>query len=91
MKNVRRVVVLLVASLATLIGFVTAANAMPLPLPPAGPDAPAANTAVAQGGGGIEIWQLALIAAASAAVLVIVTMFATLAATKSRRPAITGS
>ncbi|MGH8890142.1 MAG: hypothetical protein ACRDV3_10370 [Acidothermaceae bacterium] len=89
MKHIGRLFAVLIAAgttvLATLLGFVATANAMPLPLPPAGPLAPATSS-IAEAGSGLAVWQLALIAAGAAALLVAVTIAATLLATHARRP-----
>ena len=91
MKHIRRSLTLLIASITTLVVGASAAAAVQLPPPPpAGPDSPA-GTAVSHSSGGLAIWQLALIAAASAIVLVLATMFATLSASRARRPVTTSA
>lgn len=91
MRHIRRSLTLFIASIATLVGGATTAAAVQLPPPPATPDSPVSTGTVSHGSSGLAIWQLALIAAASAIVLVLATMFATLSASRARHPVTTSA
>jgi hypothetical protein len=87
MKHIRRAFLGLLATIGVLIAAVTPAIAMPVQ-PPPGPTPADPAAPVTAHGAGLAIWQLALIAAASALVLAVVALAARAASVRTRRRAI---
>lgn len=83
MRHIRRTLIGLLATFAALLAGAVPATAMPVPLPPGPASDP--TTPAAASSGGLAIWQLALIAAASALALTIVVVAARLAAVRTHR------